>query len=77
MVKYEIQEVLATISSTNSTTKLLTVTSWNGNPGKLDIRTWRNVDGEQVPGKGTTLTPDEARIVCDALSAYLEAADED
>lgn len=66
MVKYTIEKHIADIGS-----KQLTLTSWNGNPAKLDLRTWRTVDGEQQPGKGLTLTTTEAAALADALKEYL------
>lgn len=71
MVEFEIVETLAEISSTSSTKKLLTLTSWNRQPAKLDLRTWREVDGSTIPGKGITLTGAEAAIARDALVGYL------
>ncbi len=49
--------------------KVLTLTSWNGNPAKLDIRDW-NEDYTRC-GKGVTFTDEEARV----LKALLDQED--
>lgn len=73
MIQYEVKQTLAEISKTGSTAKRLTVTSWNGNPGKLDLRVWRtDADGNQQPGKGVTMTEAEAAAVADAIKEFLE-----
>ena len=52
-MQYEVKKTIAEISSTGSTAKRLTLTSWNGNPAKLDLRIWRiNGNGDSQPGKG-------------------------
>lgn len=71
MSVYETVNVLAEISSTRSTAKRLTVTSWNNQPAKLDLRIWRNEAGETLPGRGVTLTIDEAKALEAALHNYL------
>lgn len=75
MFNYTVEKTIATIGSSGNSEKRLTVTSWNGNPAKLDLRTWRTVDGEQTPGKGMTLTNSEAAALCEALAEYLKGAD--
>lgn len=71
MFGYTVEKELAVLSDTGSAKKLLTVTAWNGYPGKLDLRTWRTVDGKQQPGKGLTLNEEEAAVLVEALSAWL------
>lgn len=72
MFEYRIEQTLAELSSTTGgNRKLLTVTAWNGRPGKLDLRTWRDVDGEQQPGRGVTLNEEEADTLLSALQDYL------
>lgn len=71
-VKFTIEREIAILSENTSGKKALTVTSWNNNPAKLDLRTWRTVDGEQQPGKGLTLTKDEAETLLEALTAYFK-----
>lgn len=67
---FEIEKQIAEISSTNSSAKWLTLTAWNGRPAKLDLRLWRTEDDEPKPGKGITLTDEEAQILLHALQAY-------
>ena len=55
MITYQTERTLAEISSTGSSAKRLTVTSWNGNPAKLDLRIWRTDEEPAKPGKGITL----------------------
>ncbi len=71
MITYQTERTLAEISSTGSSAKRLTVTSWNGNPAKLDLRIWRTDEEPAKPGKGITLTDAEAKILADALNGYL------
>lgn len=73
MASYIIEKTLAEISRTNGTVKKLTLTGWSNNPAKLDLRTWLIVaDGDAAqPGRGVTLTDEEARTLADALNAYL------
>lgn len=74
-MQYEVKKTIAEISSTGSTAKRLTLTSWNGNPAKLDLRIWRtDGNGDSQPGKGVTLTEDEAAAVAAAISDYLGGA---
>jgi len=70
---YTIIQTLGELDSTASGKKLLTLTAWNGNPAKLDIRQWyTDKDGTEMPGKGITLTDEEAQALTDALTAYLQ-----
>lgn len=74
MVTYKIQEQLAEISSNSKSAKLLTKISWNGGPAKIDLRIWVNDEaGEPKPGKGITLTDEEAAALSDALQAYFSS----
>ncbi len=74
-MQYEVEKTIAEISANNSTAKRLTLTSWNGNPAKLDLRIWRiDKKGDSQPGKGVTLTEDEAAAVAAAISDYLGGA---
>ena len=72
MIDFRTEKQLAEISSTGSSAKRLTVTSWNGNPEKLDLRIWRTDEEPAKPGKGITLTDEEAKTLAAALNAYLE-----
>lgn len=71
MITYQTERTLAEISSTGSSAKRLTVTSWNGNPAKLDLRIWRTDEAPEKPGKGITLTDAEAQALATALIGYL------
>ncbi len=72
MVDYHVEKELAELSSSGSTRKRLTLTSWGGRPAKLDLRTWRTVQGDEIPAKGLTLTDEEAQALEAALAEYLE-----
>lgn len=73
MILWNTEKTLADISSSGSTAKRLTITSWNGRPAKLDLRTWRtDENGQQQPGKGLTLTDTEAATLAQAIVAYLK-----
>lgn len=66
MITHTIERTLAEIT-TGKNAKRLCLISWNGNPAKLDLRIW--IDGEN-PGRGLTLTDEEAKILFDALAQY-------
>ena len=71
-VSYTIEKTLAEISDNGVNCKRLTLTSWNGYPAKLDLRTWRR-DGDQMkPGKGLTLSDEEARALAEALQRHIQ-----
>lgn len=70
MIEHRVVKVISEISSTGVSAKRLTLTSWNGNPAKMDLRVWRTEDGENRPGKGLTLNDDEARTLYEALHRY-------
>lgn len=72
MFEYRIEQTLAELSGSGGNRKLLTVTAWNGRPGKLDLRTWREVDGEKQPGRGVTLNEEEAAVLLMALQGYFQ-----
>ena len=70
---YAVIKTLATLSENDSYAKRLRIVTWRGSPGKLDLRSWRKqLDGEELPGKGMTLTLREARVLADTLTEYLE-----
>lgn len=68
--KFEIKRELATLSSRDSISKKVTLTSWNDAPAKVDIRAWRTTSEGVKPGKGITLTDEESAILAEALTAY-------
>lgn len=74
-ITFEIQEHIGVIYSTirgrkegDAWTKEVNIVSWNGNPGKVDIRDW-DADHERC-GKGITLTKEEAKEVMMLLQEY-------
>ena len=68
--KYEITEEIAVLSEKNGYTKELNRVSYNGAPGKIDIRTWYTDEesGEKRMTKGITLSDEEAIVLRDALN---------
>ena len=66
--KYEITERIAVLSQSGDTSKELNKVSYNGQPAKYDIRSWRRTDGEEKLLKGLTLTDEEARALKEALN---------
>ena len=73
MITCNIEQTLAELGSFGNSSKRLTLTSWNGNPAKLDLRTWREESGELKPGKGITLTEEEGKALMEALTAHFGA----
>lgn len=64
----EFVEELGIISESGNTTKEINRVSWFEKPTVLDIRTWyHSEDGEKKPGKGISLTDDDARTLCNIL----------
>ena len=66
-VTFAIHERIAVLSETESGwMKEVTLTSWNGRPAKLDIRSW-SPDHEKMT-KGLTFTPEEEHKLALALT---------
>lgn len=65
---YEIKQHLGILSKNEKSgwRKEVTLTSWNGNPAKIDIRDW-NEDYSKM-GKGITLTDEEVQTLKSILS---------
>ena len=75
MIPHKIERTIAEISSSGKGTKRLTLTSWNGQPAKLDLRTWiTDASGKETPGRGITLTEAEAFTLAAELQVYFAAA---
>ena len=70
-MNYEIKKTIAELNKTATTAKRLTLTSWNGKPAKLDLRTWITDEEPPAPGKGITFTNAEAQTLADAIQAHL------
>lgn len=68
MVRFEIANTLATLNPSDGREKRLSLVEWNGYPARLDLRYWIN---DKTPGKGITLTDEEAQTVADAINGYL------
>lgn len=77
MIQYTVERELSVLSDIGGNKKALTVTAWNNRPGKLDLRTWRTVDGEPQPGKGVTLTDEEAETLLNALITYFKGVNDE
>lgn len=76
VVDYQIQENIVTLSEGMQNAKRLAVVKWADNPARLELRQWlKNEDGEK-PGKGVTLTADEARALFVGLRSYLQSLEE-
>ena len=65
------KKVIVELGTSGKNVKRLTLTSWNDNPAKLDLRTWVKDGKKLTPGKGITLSNDEAVTLARALAAYL------
>lgn len=72
MQQFEVLQQLAEIRINSRLAKRITVTSWNGQPGKLDLRIWRTDQEPAKPGKGVTISDQDAQTIADALQAYLK-----
>ena len=68
MFEFKIEKDLSPIGTKG---KALRLVSWGGREAKLDIRAWRQDGEEEKPGKGLTLSDDEARELVAALQKYL------
>lgn len=75
MISYKIEDTLAILSENPNSAKMLTLTSWNDRPCKLDLRLWRKEEGEIKPGKGVTLTDAEAADLYIALAEYFRPSE--
>lgn len=65
-IRVHVVEEIAVISeSENGWKKKLTLTQWNGNPAKLDIRAW-NEDNSRC-GRGMTFTNEEMSKIVTAM----------
>ena len=74
IVDYDLVETIGQIGeATKGTTKELSVISWNNRPAKLDLRAWHEQeDKSKKPGKGITLTDEEAKDLLDLLQKYFD-----
>ena len=72
MVKFRIIETLAELSRSGLWHKLLTITAWGDGAPKLDLRSWQQTGDILTPGRGVTLSVEEARVLMGALRVCLE-----
>ena len=73
-ITFEIDEEIAVLSENdNGFTKELNFVSWNGREPKLEIREW--FPYHEKPGKGVTLTDEEAEALYEALQEIYEDGD--
>lgn len=63
-VEFKLIKHLRSFSENKGYRKELNIISWNGKPPVVDIRHWMP-NGRA--GKGITLTPEEARMVAEAI----------
>lgn len=68
MFDYKVEKEIKAVGDKG---KALRVVSWGGREAKLDLRAWRQDGENEKPGKGITLTEDEARDVLAGLQEYL------
>ena len=66
-----VKQIAVLGNSKGSWNKELNLVSWNGRDAKLDVRDWPPDHGKC--GKGITLTYEEARDLCAALTAFLRS----
>lgn len=70
--KYNVEKLIAVIGrNPDGSVKKLALVSWNGHPAKLDLRSWFTEGDEEKPGRGLTLSGDEAAVLADVLLQYL------
>ena len=63
-VHFEKIKPICTFAESKGWRKEVNIISWNGAPAKVDIRNWKP-DG--TPGKGISLTPEEAKMAAEAI----------
>jgi hypothetical protein len=75
--KYERLKALGTLSTEGKSPKEVSIVKWGDSVPKIDIRPWFEKEGQILPGKGVTLTKDEASILVDILKTYLAEPHDD
>jgi len=73
-IEFEVIKDIAAISENGNYSKRLRVVSYDGKPGKLEVRAWRNGKNGETPLKGITLTDEEAKALMEALAQYFIAS---
>ena len=72
LADYDVLDELGPIGKTwSGARKSLCFVSWEGSPPTLDLRIWHKLpDGRERPGKGITLTDEEAQDLMKLLGKY-------
>jgi hypothetical protein len=76
-ITYDVEEVLGVYKPAqkeNGWEGLVTITSWNKNPAKIDIRSW-SADRTRMM-KGITLSPQEATNLYNILDEWLRGEED-
>jgi hypothetical protein len=68
MIDFQIEKDFGAVGGNGKSLKLV---RWGDNPAKLDLRTWRESEDGLKPGKGITLTENEAKELAGVLTSYL------
>lgn len=72
-IKYEVVKKIGVLDSDSTMPKELRIISWNGNPEKYDLRSWRtDKDGNEVCGKGLTMGYEELASLYEILKGIFE-----
>lgn len=72
-IKYEVVKKIGVLDSDSTMPKELRIISWNGNPEKYDLRSWRtDKDGNEVCGKGVTMDAEELASLYEILKGIFE-----
>ena len=72
-IKYEVIKKIGTLDSDSTMPKELRIVSWNGNPEKYDLRSWRtDKDGNEVCGKGLNMDYEELASLYEILKGVFE-----
>lgn len=76
-IKYEVIEKFGVLDSDSKVPKELRLVSWNGGDPKYDLRNWTtDDDGNEVPGKGLTLSCEELTGLFEILKRMDEEEEE-
>lgn len=71
-INYEVIEHLATIAEGTQVVKRLSLVKWEDNPARLEVRQWIRCEDGEKPGKGVTMSEDEAKRLLIGLGRYLQ-----
>ena len=69
-INFEVVEDLGVIGPRGSWNLHLARVSWNGRKPKLELRTWD--ENMETPGKGVTISDDEAELLMNMLKKEFE-----